>query len=432
MKVRAIRIAAAAAAVVLSTGLLASCGSSDPEPSSVSADDVAGNIRFSWWGSESRNARTNAVIDLFQKKFPVKVEGEPVDYLKYFERLNVQAAGGNMPCVTQMLTFGLNDYASKDLFLDLSDSKLLDLSTVDKGVVDSLRADDGALYMAPYGIAPSVIAYNTAMADKYGIDIPGNSMTWGEFFSWMRQAQQKLPKGVFAMDFPYNTPVEVITYLGSRGPVFTAGKPAFRAEDLAGWFSTWHELMDEGVVLPAERITDYTGSHEDSAMAAGVAFASARPANALGAIANGLKSHGLAPDVGYTLLPVADDGKATDLLPINGLSIPKSCDNVASAMAFINFWINDASANEAFAADNGAPTVAAYRGKLQDAPETGASTKDMIKVASEVVDRGSLAVDLPPKFQTTFLDAYRRVAISAFTGATSAEAAAEEIISRMR
>ncbi|GAA1013060.1 lipoprotein [Acrocarpospora pleiomorpha] len=429
MKVRAVRIAAAVTAVMLSTGLLASCGSSDPKPSSASAG--AGDIRFSWWGSEQRNARTNAVIDLFQKKFPVKVAGEPVDYLKYFERLNVQAAGGNMPCVTQMLTFGLNDYASKDLFLDLSNAKPLDLGPLDKGVVDSLRTDDGKLYMAPYGMAPSVIAYNKAMAEKYGIDIPKNSMTWGEFFSWMRQAQKKLPKGVFAMDFPYNTPVEVITYLGSRGPVFENGKAAFRAEDLAGWFSTWHALMKEGVVLPAERITDYTGSHEDSAMAAGVAFASARPANALGAIGNGLKSHGLAPDTGYTLLPVADNGTATDLLPINGLSIPKSCDNVASALEFINFWINDASANVAFAADNGAPTVAANRAKLLDSPETGESTKDMIKIAGEVVDRGSLAIDLPPSFQTTFLDAYRRLAISVFTGATSAEAAAEDIISRM-
>ena len=120
----------------LALGLLAAgCGGGtsiggNPNEDATGTGEVAGNVRMAWWGSGPRNEVTNAVIDLFTAAHPgTTVEGESADFQAYFERLNVQASSGNMPCVTQMQGRQLNDYTTKNVLLDLQ-------PMIDSGAID--------------------------------------------------------------------------------------------------------------------------------------------------------------------------------------------------------------------------------------------------------------------------------------------------------
>jgi multiple sugar transport system substrate-binding protein len=418
MKMRKPALGAGAAALLLAG--LAACSASPAQ------GGESGEVRFTWWGSDQRNARTNAVIDLFEESHDTVVKGEPVDWVKYWERLNVQAAGKNLPCVTSVLTFTLNDYAATGQFLDLSKQEGIDLSAVDPDVVDSLKDDDGALYMAPYGLAPDVVAYNAAMVEENGIALLPENHTWREYWDWLREAQQSLPDGVYASVAPADAN-GATTYLASLGPVFDGDEPTFKVGDLADWFSTWKELMDEGVVLPANRMGDYALSNEDSALAQGAVLSAGIPANALGATRRGMESHGIDGAVGYFLRPLAEDGTATDLLPVNGLAVSATCPNPDEAVSFVNFWINDEAANVAFGADNGSPVVAEYREKLLSDSSTPDSVKDVIEVADRVVTRGHASVRLPVGYQTAFVETYKRVSQAALSGDMDPKDAAQEV-----
>ena len=85
-------------------------------------------IRFGWWGNDDRAARTNKVIDLFQKAYPtIKVTGEPNGgTADHFQIIDTQLAGNNAP---DLIQFGgnypdyikylqsLNDYLGKQLLI---------------------------------------------------------------------------------------------------------------------------------------------------------------------------------------------------------------------------------------------------------------------------------------------------------------------------
>src|SRR4051794_20494974 len=69
--------------------------------SSASAQNapIAGDIRFSWWGGQSRNEKTDRILKLFEAKYPgVKVARENADFQPHWDKLTIQAAGGNQPC----------------------------------------------------------------------------------------------------------------------------------------------------------------------------------------------------------------------------------------------------------------------------------------------------------------------------------------------
>ena len=55
-------------------------------------------LRYIWWGNPDRDKRTNAAIDLYNKKNPdVAVDRESYAWADYWPKLATQAAGGNLP-----------------------------------------------------------------------------------------------------------------------------------------------------------------------------------------------------------------------------------------------------------------------------------------------------------------------------------------------
>src|SRR5688500_2489748 len=85
-------------------------------------DQVTGDIRFSWWGGQVRNEKTDQIIQLFEQKNPgVKITRENADFAPYWVRLTIQSAGNNQPCAITMQTLWLATYATPDILMPLDE-----------------------------------------------------------------------------------------------------------------------------------------------------------------------------------------------------------------------------------------------------------------------------------------------------------------------
>jgi len=393
------------------------------------AQELSGSIRFSWYGGTVRNEKTDKIVQLFQSKHPgVTVEQEPQDWVKYWERLNVQAAGGMLPCVMSMLPFNLNDYASAGLLADLQplvDSGQIDASGIPADIVGSGKGTDGKLYMIPYGAAPDTITFNASLAERSGIEPLPEKFTWEEYFAWLREAQGKLPDDVYAIDFPANNPNLVLAYIGAHGhPIYKDGKLGFPKEVLVDWWTTWQAFANEGVMVPPDMLAEEPSSHEMSYFAAGRALASSRPANAQGALRAGVEQRGSDDQLAVRLYPTGPAGVG-DIVPANSLSIAANCSNMPLAAAFVNFFVNDPEAAKIYGSDNGAVTVTALlEAQLAD-PQTSPATKTLLEVFQAVGARGSRQQAFPSGFQTKFTDLHKRLTQQVLFGSMSPQEAAD-------
>ncbi len=66
----------------------------------VQAEDV--ELRFSWWGGNSRHQATLQAIKAFEQQHPnIKVQAEYAGWEGYLSRFTTQIAGGKEPDVIQ-------------------------------------------------------------------------------------------------------------------------------------------------------------------------------------------------------------------------------------------------------------------------------------------------------------------------------------------
>src|SRR5450631_3346127 len=129
----------------------ASSAAAAPAPT---AAPISGEITYAWWGATAfRNEVSQQVISLFQQKYPnVKVDPSIADFNTHFQKLTISAAAGDLPCLPQMQSTALAQFADPKILRpldDLVESKTIDTTNVPKGVVDTGRGFDGKLYMIP-------------------------------------------------------------------------------------------------------------------------------------------------------------------------------------------------------------------------------------------------------------------------------------------
>lgn len=404
--------ASGAAAAVLLTG---GCGgtSATDATSHDGKGEIAGTIRLSWWGAESRNRRTNAVADLFQQRNPgVTVQREATDFGHYWNRLNVQAAARNMPCVTQTQARQLNDYTERNVLLPLDrmvQSGAIDVSGIPEEVLDSGRGPDGSLYMIPYGAAYDAIMVNLTVAERAGLPLPPEDYDWDFWFNWVEQARHRVADGLKATNLRGGLPNYLIAYVHSHGQrLFSAdGKIGFTKELLAEYWNRWERLRIAGATNDAASSAEEPTQPEESYIAQGRVLSDSRPGNALTPAQKTLDGHGGGQQL--TILPMPSGPRGPgNVIITSGFSIPVNCDNVPTAAAFIDFWTNDEVGGKIFASDNGAVTnTKLLRAQLED-PELPATKRKELETYQRIVAREPTAVVYPPNYQTAFEATFTR------------------------
>lgn len=410
-------LAGAAAAALFLSGCGGGTGAgSAPASGAPGADgkgEVKGDIAAAWWGGASRIELTNKVIDQFVAKHPgVTVDRQSADFAKYFDKLNVQAASKDLPCVVQLQGRQINDYTKRKVLLPLDpmvESGVIDVKDIPKAVVDAGRGTDGKLYFLPYGAAYDAVGVNTTLAEQAGIGKLSDGYDWPEFIAYLTKAQEKMPQGVTAANNGGGRPNYFIGWTQANGKKLfnDEGKLGFEKSDLTEYWKMWEGLRKKGVTVTPQQSSEEPTAPDQSYFAHGKVMSDTLPGNAFTPASKTLT--GAAPGQAITTLPYPSgpSGSGNALYP-SGFAVSANCQNVPTAAAFINYFTNDPEAGKTFASDNGAATNT----KILDAqlanPALSPTKKHELETYKKIVSGNPPTIVFPPGYQSIFENSFKR------------------------
>jgi multiple sugar transport system substrate-binding protein len=427
-------VTAATALTTITTACSSSSGGSSG--STALTKNPSGNVTYFWWGDPTRNQKTDAVISLFEKQHPhVKVNGEEEAFNQYWQKVTVQAAAHDLPCVTQTQSRELQTYTNDNVFMPLNSliSKgYINVSGMPKSVLDSGMGKDGKIYMIPYGAAYDGFAYNKTMVQKAGLPDPPQGYNWTWFENWLEQARKKLPAGEYPIDQNGSDSDIFISYAESNGySLFSkSGQLGFPESLLERYWTMWDNFAKQGIALPENLAAQEGSTIQQSYLVQGKVMVEAEPGNQLydGQLsANSAHVGSLA----MTTHPFGPKGLGNVVIP-SGLSIPASCNNVSAAAAFINFFTNNASGAKVYASDNGAVTDTSLLNQQLSDPSTSPIVKEELNVYKFIVNHHTPVVLYPPGFQNVFETLYTEIFQKIASGEESVNAGVQSFFAQAK
>jgi pectin-derived oligosaccharide transport system substrate-binding protein len=330
-----------------------------PAPAAPAA--ISGEITYAWWGATAfRNEVTQNAINLFQQKYPnVKVDPSNSDFNTHFQKLTISAAAGDLPCLPQMQSTALAQFADPKILRpldDLVESKTIDTTNVPRGVIDTGRGFDGKLYMIATGVFSRVDFYNDALLQQTGIAPPDETWTWDQYKTLMTQIQAKLPPGINAVENNGGDINPLVTWVLSHGqPMFQQKALGFDKAVLAEWFQFWEDLRTAHVATSETEVAERQANPplELHPLANSLTVFGSYAPNQVAAVQAALTKSGKPGTLVLIKEPNGPSGSG-DAIGTNGLTIGTNCDNMPASAAFINFFLNDPQAAAAYKSDNGA------------------------------------------------------------------------------
>jgi multiple sugar transport system substrate-binding protein len=367
---------------------------------------ITGDIRFSWWGGQLRNEKTDQILQLFEQENPgVTVARETSDFLPYWERLTIQSAGGNQPCAIQMQSRFMPNYARPEILMPLDElvaSGALRIDGIPAPVVDAGRAPDGTLYMIPTGVAYFGIFYIQQMAEAAaaaGVPMPEVPYTWAQFDEYLRAVKPHLPEGTAATQNMGRETDPFVTFVQTRGEkMFVDGQVGFSEDTVKAWFEMWEGLRKDGITNTAEQMgTDNNNLIEESALANGRVMMAARPPNILGSTQRVMDSVNPGATIDILKFASGEDGTRGLDISVNGMSIGANCtaEQLPATVAWINFFLHDQRAADIYQSDNGVVAVDALAEAQQVNPDTHPAQARFIEVYREIAPH-AMPVFWPP------------------------------------
>lgn len=182
--------------VVLSASLLATmvtsftaCGSKPTETQSQDTSKPKNvEIRFAWWGGDTRHKATLAAIDAYTKLHPnVKIEPEYMGFDGYQKKLITQFAGDAAPDVFQITDAFYPDIAS-DNFVDLNKySSLIEINNFNKALLTRATYNN-KLQGLPVGVLSTTILYNKDFFKKFNIP-EDTKWTWENLLDYGKKVR---------------------------------------------------------------------------------------------------------------------------------------------------------------------------------------------------------------------------------------------------
>lgn len=375
--------------------LLAACGGGGGGTGGqASSGPLKGRIEYSWWGSTERDRKTEEIIDLFEKEHPgVSVQAEPVgDFTTYWQKLTVEGAAHNAPCVTTTQTHYLAQYDSRGVLMPLDSlvrSGQINISGIPKTLTEGGRGPDGKLYMIPTGAATNAITWNTTYARRAGLPQLTASTTWSQYQSWLIDAVGHLPKGVYATDLQGGQDAMLFAWVLSHGgTVFSRSGQGYRLgfprSMLVSFWDWWLKLARAGAATPAPMAAEEPASADTSYIATGKVMTEVGSSN-FAAEQAPLTAAGDGT-LAVTTWPRGTHGNG-EVFDVSGLSIGAGCTDTRAAAAFVNFWTNNRRAAGVYESDNGAVTVTSLLRRQIADPKTPTDTREDLSLLSDMTAR---------------------------------------------
>lgn len=403
------RTISAIMAAMLAAGMLAGCGSSqtadttsaDAAATEAAADTAADaadttaasdgsnvTLRFAWWGGDERNEATQAVIKQYEEAHPgVTIEAEPGSNDGYHDKLATQLASGTAPDIVQIDPETMPTFVDAgDYFVDLNTTSI-DMSTFDADYI-SLRINgnyDGKQLGLPTGIAGPAILVDKTLADKFGVDMTKEDITWEDWLDYADKIHEQDPETyLFCANKEYITNLFVFTLAKQYGgPIFDDnGKLAVTEDTMTKVFAYVKDLFDHNAVAPASYMASYIGDdiQADANWIAGKYVAAPCYISTADVMVAANPNDEYVAGALPVLADAKDGGFASNTPQL--LSITNSCKNPDVAADFLNYFFNDKTAQETLGATRSVPPTEQAR---QICEEDG-------KVSQIVTDSTSIAM----------------------------------------
>ena len=228
--------------------------------SAISVSVQADDLRFSWWGGNSRHKATIAAVDAFEKKEGVTIKAEYTGWGGHLERLTTQIAGKTEPDLMQTNWNWLPIFSPHgDGFRDLRTvSKELDLSNYDSSAL-ALGTIDGKLNSLPVSMTARVFYYNENVWAKAGLEFP---TTWDELMAAGPVFKEKLGdeyfpivlegRDVLAMNRSYMVQKYGIPMIDEKNRKFM-----YSEEQMLEFFQMYVDMVDNHVTPSSKYIASY-------------------------------------------------------------------------------------------------------------------------------------------------------------------------------
>ena len=370
-------------------------------------------LRFAWWGSQSRHDMTMKVIELFEEKYPnIDIQPEFTGWGGYWDRINTQMAGGNIPDVLQHVRKNMSGYIKNNNLLDLTpymESGTLDTSNIPDSLV-AMGEINGKQYGMATGVNAPAVYYDKELFDKAGIPYPTPNRTWQDEIALFKELNDKL--GVLgAANLTSQTDLGGFTVYVRQfgGTLYNEDGTALGYDDdqlYVDFMNLTLKALDSGAVWSAPERSENadTGVEQDPITRQEAAMATIYWSNQLGALVN---SSGKM--LGVTTMPVAE-GQVREgrfMKPAMLWTIAADTKHPEEAITFINFLIHDLEAGMIMGTDRGVPTENKVKAVLaSDAGEIDQVVFDYIDLASK---HSGPALSLQPPAHQEIVSAYEEV-----------------------
>jgi len=413
-----------------------------PAPALAQENELSGDIRFSWWGSQARNEKTDQIILMFESEHPgVTIAREVSDFSPHWEKLSIQSAGGSQPCSIQMQTRYLATFARPDVLRPLDDliaSGDLDVTGIAAPIIEGARGDDGSLYMIPTGVFYFALMYNETMAQEAeanGVALLPDPYSWNDLADYLRAIAPHLPDDVIPTHNMGRETDAFVSWVQSQGDaVFDGSQIAFQRQTVIDWFTYWETLRTEGLTDSPEVMIADTGSLvEESNLANARTFLTNRPPNRLGSMQAVLETVSPGSRLGIIPYPTGEDGTVGMDLGSNGMAIGASCDEdlIPATTAWINFFTQDPRAAAIYQSDNGVVSVDALATVQAADPATNPGQARNIELFQQVVAEAS-PIPWPAGGYQAVTDTLNRAYDAVAFGVATPEDAADQFMTELQ
>lgn len=396
------------------------------------------HLNVAWWGNQTRNDRTQTVLDMYTQKYGTTFDVTMNSWGDYWTTLATASAGGQLPDVMQHSTTYIQQYVDNGLLLDLTpyiESGALDLSHVGDSIVELGRVN-GGIYGITVGTNGLACLYNKTALDAAGIEVK-DLTTMEDFLALCKEVYEKTG---YKTDLGYGTE-SLLSYL-SRGlgkALFVDGKLGVNEEDMAYVYGLYERGIKEGWLLGGDVFASLVaGSVEQNPMVYG-----SDPANMSWCAFNWTNQmtamQAAAPEgmtLGLTTIPSPDPVKSNWLACSMYFAISSKTANPDESVKFLNYFINDVDANKVLLGERGIPVSSVVGDAI--ANDLDEANKQVVAFVNNVIVPNSSSVpvtdpDGASEIHATHRELLEQISYGAMSAADAAAMfieTAEEVLDR--
>ena len=376
----------------------AEVGTTETAESTEGSNSGSANLVMAWWGNQTRNERTQKIIDLYSEQNPgVTIDGQFSEFNDYWQKLATAAAGHSMPDIVQMDYKYLNQYVTNGLLVDLTpyiEDGTINTADCNQDVLNS-GSVNGGLYALCNGINSPALLYNKTLLDENGITVKDN-MTLDEFIDVCKEVYEKTG---YKTNLCYNQNEQWIEYFLRADDIvlYEDGKLGGDSyEPYADFFKLYEDGLKDGYVIDPSVFAERSiGSVEQDPLVYGsspetMSWCAFAYSNQLTATVSAAPE---GTEIGLTTWPSADPKKSDYLKPSQFFAISSDSKNPEEAAKILNFITNDVDCNNILLGERGIPLSSKTAEAI--APNLDETTQKVITFVNDVVSANSSQVNPP-------------------------------------